>query len=186
MILFEMLTGRVPFDGDNAVAIALKQVSEQPPPPSSINPAVTPALDAVVLKALAKDPANRYQLRRRDARRARRRRGGPGDRRRTPDALAAYGPPTRRTWTRTLIAAGVAALVAARAVRSALSPAPRPAPTGHGARSRRARTETEATAQLQAAGFNVVAEPDRQATRPTGRCSSRTRPAAPRPTRARR
>jgi beta-lactam-binding protein with PASTA domain len=60
VMLFEMLTGRVPFDGDNAVAIAMKQVSEQPPPPSQINPNVTPALDAVVLRALAKDPAARY------------------------------------------------------------------------------------------------------------------------------
>jgi eukaryotic-like serine/threonine-protein kinase len=60
VMLFEMLTGRVPFEGENAVAIAMKQVSEAPPPPSSINPAVPPALDSVVLRALAKDPANRY------------------------------------------------------------------------------------------------------------------------------
>lgn len=60
VILFEMLTGRVPFDGDSPVAIAMKQVSESPPPPSNINPAVPPALDSVVLRALAKDPANRY------------------------------------------------------------------------------------------------------------------------------
>jgi serine/threonine-protein kinase len=59
-MLFEMLAGRVPFDGDNAVAIAMKQVSSQPPPPSSINPEVPLALDSVVLKALAKDPAERY------------------------------------------------------------------------------------------------------------------------------
>lgn len=61
VMLFEMLTGRVPFDGENTVAIAMKQVSERPPPPSQINPNVTPALDAVVLRALAKDPAARYQ-----------------------------------------------------------------------------------------------------------------------------
>lgn len=60
IMLFEMLTGRVPFDGDNAVAIAMKQVAEQPPSPSQINPTVTPALDAVVLRALAKDPAQRF------------------------------------------------------------------------------------------------------------------------------
>jgi beta-lactam-binding protein with PASTA domain len=60
VMLFEMLTGRVPFDGDNAVAIAMKQVSEQPPPPSALNPSVPPALDSVVMRALAKDPANRY------------------------------------------------------------------------------------------------------------------------------
>ena len=60
VVLYEMLTGRVPFDGDSAVAVALKQVSEQAAPPSALNPAVPPALDAVVLRALAKDPANRF------------------------------------------------------------------------------------------------------------------------------
>lgn len=61
IILFEMLTGRVPFDGENAVAIAMKQVTEEPPLPSSINPQIGPALDAVVMRALAKDPAQRFQ-----------------------------------------------------------------------------------------------------------------------------
>ena len=56
VILYEALTGRVPFEGDSAVAVAMKQVSEAPLPPSSINPKVSPALDAVVLRALAKDP----------------------------------------------------------------------------------------------------------------------------------
>ena len=60
IILYETLTGRVPFEGDSAVAIALKQVSEAPLPPSALNPAVTPALEHVVLRALAKDPAARY------------------------------------------------------------------------------------------------------------------------------
>ena len=59
-MLYEALTGRVPFDADTPVAVALKQVSAQPRPPSQLNPKVTPALDAVVLKALAKDPANRF------------------------------------------------------------------------------------------------------------------------------
>jgi len=60
VILYESLTGRVPFDGESAVTIALKQVSEQPRPPSELNPAVSRALDAVALRALAKDPANRF------------------------------------------------------------------------------------------------------------------------------
>src|SRR5438034_6275597 len=59
-VLYEALTGEVPFDADTPVAVALKQVSEQPRPPSQLNPQVPPALDAVVLKALAKDPANRF------------------------------------------------------------------------------------------------------------------------------
>ena len=59
-MLYELLTGRVPFDGDSAVTIALKQVSEPPVPPSALNPASSPELEAVVLRALAKDPAQRY------------------------------------------------------------------------------------------------------------------------------
>ena len=50
----------VPFEGETAVAIAFKQVSAQPRPPSELNPALPAALDAVVLRALAKDPAQRY------------------------------------------------------------------------------------------------------------------------------
>ena len=61
VILYEALTGRVPFEGESAVAIAMKQVTEPPRPPSELNPQVPPALDGVVLRALAKDPANRFQ-----------------------------------------------------------------------------------------------------------------------------
>ncbi len=61
IILYEMLTGRVPFDGESAVTIALKQVNEAPVPPSAYNPAVAPALEAVVLRALEKHPALRFQ-----------------------------------------------------------------------------------------------------------------------------
>ena len=61
VILYEALTGRVPFQGDSAVAVALKQVSETPRRPSAINPNVPPALDAVVMRALAKDPEARFK-----------------------------------------------------------------------------------------------------------------------------
>ena len=60
IVLYELLTGRLPFDGETAVTIALKQVAEQPVAPSQLNPAIPPALDAVVLRALAKDPAQRF------------------------------------------------------------------------------------------------------------------------------
>ncbi len=60
IVLYELLTGAVPFDGETAVTIALKQVSLAPPAPSELNPTVGPALDAVVLRALAKDPAERF------------------------------------------------------------------------------------------------------------------------------
>jgi beta-lactam-binding protein with PASTA domain/predicted Ser/Thr protein kinase len=60
IILYEMLTGRVPFEGESAVTIALKQVGEAPVPPSAYNPQIPPALEAVVLRALEKDPARRF------------------------------------------------------------------------------------------------------------------------------
>ncbi len=61
VILYECLTGRVPFEGDTAVAVALKQLSEQPPAPSTWNPDVSPALDAVVMTALRREPYERFQ-----------------------------------------------------------------------------------------------------------------------------
>jgi beta-lactam-binding protein with PASTA domain/predicted Ser/Thr protein kinase len=60
VILYELLTGVVPFEGESAVAIAFKQVSAVPRPPSEVNPAVPHALDVIVLRALAKDPAQRF------------------------------------------------------------------------------------------------------------------------------
>jgi beta-lactam-binding protein with PASTA domain/predicted Ser/Thr protein kinase len=59
VILFELLTGHVPFDAESAVTIALKHVSEVPPTPSVFDPSVPPALEAIVLWALNKDPAER-------------------------------------------------------------------------------------------------------------------------------
>jgi eukaryotic-like serine/threonine-protein kinase len=60
IMLYELLTGRVPFEGESAVTIALKQVNERPAPPSAYNPAVTPELEEAVMRALEKDPAHRY------------------------------------------------------------------------------------------------------------------------------
>jgi len=60
-VLYEMLTGKPPFTGDSPVAVAYKQVNESPTLPSLSNADVSPLLDAVLMRALAKNPANRYQ-----------------------------------------------------------------------------------------------------------------------------
>ena len=59
-MLFELLTGRLPFDGDSPLSIAYQHVQEEPPAPSSINRAVPPAVDALVARALRKNPADRF------------------------------------------------------------------------------------------------------------------------------
>jgi serine/threonine protein kinase/beta-lactam-binding protein with PASTA domain len=59
--LYEMVTGRPPFSGDSPVMVASKHVLEQPTPPSKINADVSPELEAVIMKAMAKNPDNRYQ-----------------------------------------------------------------------------------------------------------------------------
>lgn len=60
VLLFEMLTGRLPFTGDTPVQVALKHIQESPPSASQINPAVPPGLDQVILRALAKRPEDRF------------------------------------------------------------------------------------------------------------------------------
>jgi serine/threonine-protein kinase len=60
-VLFELLTGEPPFTGDTPVAVAYQHVREEPRRPSELNPSIPSSLDAVVLKALSKNPLNRYQ-----------------------------------------------------------------------------------------------------------------------------
>ena len=60
-MLFELLTGEVPFTGDSPVEIAMKHLAETPPAPSDLRPDVPTDLDLVVVRALAKEPADRYQ-----------------------------------------------------------------------------------------------------------------------------
>src|SRR6516225_1290028 len=61
VVLYEMLTGRVPFDAEQAVTIAIKHVSEAPTAPTTINPGIPPELEQVVMWAMNKNPADRPQ-----------------------------------------------------------------------------------------------------------------------------
>ncbi len=61
IVVYEMLTGRVPFDDASAMSVALKHISDPPPPPSEINPNITPEVERVLMKALDKEPSKRYK-----------------------------------------------------------------------------------------------------------------------------
>ena len=60
IILYELLTGRLPFDGESAVSIAVQHLNDPPTPISALRPDVAPELEAAVMRALAKDPADRW------------------------------------------------------------------------------------------------------------------------------
>ena len=61
IVMYEAATGRVPFDGDDAISVALKQVNELPVPPSQVNPNVDATLEGIILKCMRKNPAERFQ-----------------------------------------------------------------------------------------------------------------------------
>jgi eukaryotic-like serine/threonine-protein kinase len=60
-MLYELLVGEPPFTADSIVSIVFRHISDPPNPPSAVNPAISADIDAITLKALAKDPADRYQ-----------------------------------------------------------------------------------------------------------------------------
>lgn len=61
VMLYEMLTGQLPFESDSAVSVAIKQISDEPTRPRDINPDIPEGLEEITLKAMAKDPEKRYQ-----------------------------------------------------------------------------------------------------------------------------
>lgn len=60
VVLYELLTGRQPFEGDSAVGVAYQHVQEQPVPPRRLDPSISPPAEAIAVKAMAKNPSNRY------------------------------------------------------------------------------------------------------------------------------
>ncbi|MBI4321334.1 MAG: protein kinase [Chloroflexi bacterium] len=60
VVMYEMLTGQLPFQGENTLAIALKQVQEPVPPPTRLNPRIPPQVESIVMKAMAKDSQQRF------------------------------------------------------------------------------------------------------------------------------
>jgi eukaryotic-like serine/threonine-protein kinase len=106
-LLYELLTGRPPFTGDSPVAIAYQHVRENPIPPSRIDPDIPRWADAVVLKAMAKAPADRYQSAaemRADLQRAAQ--GMPVSAVAPPTRMDVYGPGTQRMGADTMMAGG--------------------------------------------------------------------------------
>ena len=61
IVMYEMLTGRTPFDGDTPVAVAMQHIQDLPTPPSHLNAAIPPALEGVILRCLEKVPEMRYR-----------------------------------------------------------------------------------------------------------------------------
>ena len=120
VVLYEMLTGRVPFKGETDVAVAMQHVRTAPPNPRTLAPGISEALAAVVMRALSKDPADRFQSADEFAaalRRARRpQRGG-------RDVAVAVGEGAGHG---TLPAAGVAAAAGAARHRPPFHPSPSP------------------------------------------------------------
>lgn len=60
VVLYEMVTGKVPFEGETPIAVALKQIQEEPVPPSKLNPQIPPEVERIILRAMEKDVFMRY------------------------------------------------------------------------------------------------------------------------------
>ena len=116
-LLYELLVGRPPFVGESPVSVAYQHVREAPVPPSQLDPMITPEVDAIVLKALAKDPDDRYQSAREM---------------KADIARVLAGRAGHRDGARSRRGADIPTRVVA--------PVPRPGRTGAGAASRRSRS----------------------------------------------
>jgi serine/threonine-protein kinase len=151
IVLYELLTATVPFDADSAVTIALKHVSEPPIPASQRNPAVPPALDAVVLRSLQKETADRYQDADQFIAALESAMAGTYVETVYEDPVAELEEEDRANWRTIAIVALVLLALAALAIGlyAVLTPEQKEVPNVVGKRS------SNAAQQLQAAGFEV-------------------------------
>ncbi|HEX2589205.1 MAG TPA: Stk1 family PASTA domain-containing Ser/Thr kinase [Gaiellales bacterium] len=191
VVLYEMLTGEVPFTGSSAVEIAMKQVNERPVPPSQKNRLISPAVEAIVMRALAKDPAMRFRSAREMAdelERARRGLGVSQDTQQATQVIGAYeaagatqvmgaaptgvmtargGPPQQQPrrsalpWILVLLLL-IASAVVGYIVYQQLQTDQVKVPNVAGF------TEQQAKSQLQQAGFTTVTERKASKTVPAG------------------
>ena len=95
IVLYEMITGRVPFDGGPPVAVAMKQISDEPVSPRIVEPSVPRELEAVVLRSLAKRPSERYRTAEEMSRALAEARAAIDGTGATTNVMPATGPPTR-------------------------------------------------------------------------------------------
>lgn len=124
VVLYELVVGRVPFTGESPYIIVHKHIYTEPTPPSAVDPEIPPAVDAVILKALAKNPADRYQ---------------------TPDELAA-------AFEAAVKQSGLSSLDASRAIRAEQMRAENPSPIPQALRDSGAR-KPSGGAPLTASGM---------------------------------
>ena len=187
VMLYELLTGQVPFDAESPVTIALKHVSEQPVPPAQLNPASRPALEAVVMRALEKDPARRFAdadefiAALEAARAARRRRRWCVEPYPMPGEPFVDEEPTPRSrWWLWLLGAAAARRAGGRRLPAAGAGEARRCPTWSAARRRSRPSGSRTPASRSTSRRRVSADV------PSDEVSRRTRSPARRPTRARR
>ena len=178
IVLYECLTGRVPFDGDSAVSVALRQVTEAPLPPGRLNARVSPALEGGRAARDGQGPGPPLRRRRRVHRRAARTPAMAATRVRgwTPTAIRSIDPAAlevleeddarNRRW---LLWVGLALAVAGAVRRRLPAAAPRP---GHGAQRRGNQTSSVAATRLGNEGFEVDIETVRNADVPRDRVAT--------------
>jgi serine/threonine-protein kinase len=153
VVLFELLTGQLPFEADSPMGVVLKHLYDDPPPPSSLRPDLPPALDKLVLRALSKEPAARYPSATALA-----------------EALQAAWPPGRTARSERASRARPAQISATAKATAASTPKPRALSAGDTPAARRTPTTPRPTPKPTTAAARTTPAPKVQArSTPAGR-----------------